>query len=291
MSMPFSQPAGVVRPVAVGDGVLLHCLQWEGSRHRPPFLLVHGLASNCRTWEAVAGRLATAGHPVAAVDQRGHGQSQAPADGYDFATLCGDLERVLDALGWDRAVVVGQSTGGNIAIELARRSPDRLAGVAGVDGGVLELQEQWTRWEDCAAALAPPELEDTPVEQVVEWLRQRYPEWDDWGIDATLANLEVLDDGTVRPRLARAHHMALLRALWEHRPSTLLAGLEPAVMLVLADNGDDHAEQRRAEADRAGRLLRRGRTHWEKADHDVHVHRPGRVAELLLSGVEDGFWR
>ncbi len=52
-----------------------------------PFLLVHGLASNARTWDGVAARLAAEGHPVVAIDQRGHGLSDKPDDGYDYATV------------------------------------------------------------------------------------------------------------------------------------------------------------------------------------------------------------
>ena len=263
----------------------LHGLEWDGAPGAMPFLLVHGLASNCRTWEAVAGRLADADHPVVAVDQRGHGLSDQPEDGYDFATLCDDLVAVLDDLGWLRAVVAGQSTGGNIAVELARRAPERLAGVAGIDGGVLELQDRFPAWESCAAALAPPPLAGTPAATVREWLHRAHPDWDEWGIEATLANLEVLADGTVRARLSRDHHMRILRALWEHRPSTFLADLTVPALLVLADTDDDHAADRRTAGDRAERLLRRGSVHWEKADHDIHVHRPEQVAARLLDAL------
>src|SRR5438552_3798549 len=92
-----------------------------------PFLLVHGLASNARTWDGVAGRLYEHGHPVTSVDLRGHGMSAKPDDGYDFATLANDLLAVLDDLRWANAVVAGQSTGGNLAIELASRAPTRVA--------------------------------------------------------------------------------------------------------------------------------------------------------------------
>jgi pimeloyl-ACP methyl ester carboxylesterase len=286
----------VVRRLKVTGAVELHCLVWDTGAGAamptgPPFLLVHGLASNCRTWEAVGDVLAAAGHPVAAVDQRGHGLSDAPAAGYDFATLCDDLEGVLDALGYERAVVVGQSTGGNLAVELGRRAGDRLAGVAGVDGGLIELQERWPVWDDCAAALAPPPLAGTPVEDIRTHLRRAHPDWDDWGIDATLANLEVRDDGTVAARLAREHHLGILRALWEHRPSSVFPELDVPVLLVTADSGDDWSIDKRAAMDRAAKLLRRGRVHWiSPADHDVHVQKPDLVANLLREAVNDGFF-
>ena len=287
-------PAPTERRLEVGGGVGLHCLEWQvdrpGRDQATPFLLVHGLASNCRTWEAVGGLLAAAGHPVVALDQRGHGRSDKPDSGYDFATLCDDLEGVLGALGYERTVVVGQSTGGNIAVELARRTGDRLAGVAGVDGGTLELQERWPNWEDCAEALAPPQLAGTPVDDITGYLRRAHPDWADWGIDATLANLEIGADGRVRARLRTDHHMLVLRSLWEHRPSAVLADLEVPVMLVVADSDDAWSTDKRAAADRAAKLLRHGRVHWVRpADHDIHVQQPTKVARFLLEAQED-FW-
>ena len=64
-----------------------------------PFLLVHGLSSNARVWDGVARRLAAAGHEVVAVDLRGHGRSEAPADGYDTDTCADDL-RCVAASSW-----------------------------------------------------------------------------------------------------------------------------------------------------------------------------------------------
>ena len=136
--------------VEVAPGVALEVDRWDGG-DAVPFLLVHGLASNRRTWEGVAARLHELGHSVASVDLRGHGRSDKPDDGYDFATMGADLVAVLDAVGFPRAVLAGQSTGGNIVVDLAAQAPDRVAGVAGIDGGALELSRQWPDWEECKA--------------------------------------------------------------------------------------------------------------------------------------------
>ncbi|HET6792901.1 MAG TPA: alpha/beta fold hydrolase, partial [Acidimicrobiales bacterium] len=99
------------------------------------FLLVHGLASNARLWDGVAESLAGRGHACAAVDQRGHGRSDKPDDGYDLATACSDLRTVLASLraGTDGfegpVVVVGQSWGATVVLELAYRHPDEVAAV------------------------------------------------------------------------------------------------------------------------------------------------------------------
>ena len=273
-------------------GVRLHCLEWRRTGRSRPFVLVHGLASNARTWEAVAGHLAQWDHPVTAVDLRGHGRSDKPDDGYDFGRLCDDLVRLVGATGYERPVVVGQSMGGNLALELARAvGGSRLAGVAGVDGGVIELQRRWPDWEGCAAALAPPTWDGTPAVELEARLRRTFPSWDDWGIEATMANLEIRDDGTVQPRLSAGRHLRLLRSLWEHRPSAVLGEVGVPLLLVVADRGADTSPPGRSEAERAAAAVERGRVHWvSPADHDVHVQHPGIVAGYLHRAAVDGFF-
>lgn len=279
-------PAGVayrrVMPrVQVDEGVALECDVRAGGAG-VAFLLVHGLASNRRLWEGTAERLHALGHSVATVDLRGHGTSDKPAAGYDFATLGADLLAVLDAVGFERAVLVGQSTGGNIVVDLAAQAPERVAGVVGVDGGALELARQWPDWGPCKAALAPPPLAGTPAARIEGWMRKGHPSWPDWAIEASMANFEHLPDGTVRPWLGLDNHLRILRSLWEHRPSAVIPKLTVPVLLVMADTGDDWAEQKRA---MAGELVAAGphvRVEWfSPGDHDLHAQHPVELADLL----------
>ncbi len=277
--------------VAVADGVDLETAVWTGGDRRP-FLLVHGLSSNWRTWEAVGDRLHDLGHPVVAVDLRGHGQSAKPDEGYDFTTLTSDLLAVLRQAHLDRPIVAGQSTGGNLAVEFACRASEAVSGAVGVDGGVLELQEQWPVWEDCWESLKPPPLAGTPVEQVREAVRRSHPGWSEEGMAATLANLEVLSDGTVRPWLTFDRHMALLRSLWEHRPSKILPALPVPLLLLLADSGDDWMGHKRQTAERAVETAGSGAwVQWfSPGDHDLHVQRPEEVAGILSEAANNGFF-
>ena len=270
-----------IRRVPVAEGVSLHTVAWEGEpapRAEPAFLLVHGLSSNCRTFEAVGDRLHAAGHRVASIDLRGHGWSDKPDHGYDFATLTSDLLTAMVAMGLERPVVVGQSTGGNLAVELAHVAPDRVAGVVGIDGGILDLQRRWPKWEDCEAALAPPQFAGTAVADFEAMIRRHYPHWSDWAVAATMANCEVRGDGTVRPWLPFDHHMEILRALWEHRPLDLLPLAVPLSLLFAQED----------EAERARSLGHDMRVEWLEGDHDLHVQQPDRVAEWILQGHGDG---
>lgn len=73
-------------------------------------------------WAAVAATLAT-DHRVVAPDLRGFGATPLPGEAYADAD---DVVHLLDALGIERAVVVGASFGGRVALEVATRHPDRV---------------------------------------------------------------------------------------------------------------------------------------------------------------------
>ena len=270
-----------MKTVHVDDAVGLEVDTWDGG-DAVPFLLVHGLASNRRLWERVAGCLEELGHPVASVDLRGHGRSDKPDDGYDFTTMGDDLLKVLDAAGFDRPVLAGQSTGGNIVVDLAARVPDRFRGVAGIDGGALELARQWPDWEECKRALTPPPLAGSLAASVEARLRRGHPDWSDWAVEVSMANFEHLPDGTIRPWLTLDRHLRILRALWEHHPSAVIPKLQVDVLLVMADTGDEWAEQKRALADELLAVAPNVRVEWmSPGDHDLHVQYPVGLAQLL----------
>lgn len=265
--------------VPVGDGSRLSVVWSNPGGRATPVLLVHGLASNARLWDGVACRLAHAGHPVAAVDQRGHGLSSKPGHGYDFETLAADLMTVIAALGWKRSppVVAGQSWGGNVVLHLAARYPSAVRGLVLVDGGTIELCSRFPDWDAAAAALAPPALAGTPAADLERTLRRSHPDWPETGIAGTMANMEVLEDGTIRPWLSRENHMRILRSLWGHRPSLLYASVTAPVVLVMACGGLAQP----AEVSGAAGTLPSADVHWVDGDHDLHAQQPELVASLI----------
>jgi pimeloyl-ACP methyl ester carboxylesterase len=90
-----------------------------------PLLLVHGLADDHRAWRKVLPWLALH-RRVIAYDLRGHGQtSLGEADG-SLGQLGGDLVALLDAVGVERADLVGFSLGGTIVMRAAIDHPERV---------------------------------------------------------------------------------------------------------------------------------------------------------------------
>lgn len=268
--------------VEVADGVCLCARVTRGEQ--VPFLLVHGLASNARLWDGVAHRLAAAGHTVVAVDQRGHGQSSKPDDGYDFATVVADLVALIDSLGLDRPIAVGQSWGGNVVIELGATDAAAVRGVVAVDGGFIELGSRFNTWESCCQVLTPPRLIGTPAARMRQWMCDANSDWPEEGIDGAMANFEVRADGTIAPWLTLERHLQILRALYDHRPSQRYAHVTVPTLLVPADTGEvAWTNDKRTAVDAAVSALPRGRAHWfSPAHHDIHAQQPAALAAVLI---------
>jgi pimeloyl-ACP methyl ester carboxylesterase len=112
-------------------GLRMHYVE-QGSG--PVVLLLHGFPESWYSWRHQLGALAAAGYRAIAPDQRGYGQSDAPAaiEAYSQLRLVGDAVGLLDALEVERAIVVGHDWGGPVAWNSALLRPDRLRAVIGV---------------------------------------------------------------------------------------------------------------------------------------------------------------
>jgi pimeloyl-ACP methyl ester carboxylesterase len=281
--------------VPVANGIELHVLTGNPDGPDTPVLLVHGLASNARLWDGVAERLVATGHPVASVDQRGHGLSSKPDSGYDFATLTDDLTELTSHLGWTgpkRPFVAGQSWGANVVLEFAARRPDATAGIALVDGGTMDLSSRFADWPTCEAALAPPQLNGMTAVAFENLIRASHPDWPEIGILGTLANVEVLPDGTIRPWLSRENHMRILRHMWEHRPSESFGAVSVPALIVPAEDPSNTRWMagKRDGVKRASRGFRRSSTRWVTGDHDLHAQHPDVVSELIDAATRPGLF-
>jgi pimeloyl-ACP methyl ester carboxylesterase len=281
----------------VADGVELTTDRWipvgapGGVASPPPFVLVHGLASNARMWDGVAARLADLGYPVVTVDLRGHGRSSKPEAGYDVPQVADDLAVLIDRLGLGRSVVAGQSWGGNVVLEMAARHPTVPRGIACIDGGWLDPRATYPDWDACLAALAPPRLIGRPLTQIEGYVRSNHRDWPETGILGALANFEVRSDGTIAPWLSYEHHLEVLHGLWEHHPSDRYAALDVPVLLVPVDTeAGDRTRRKRLEVDAAAGAIPHVRVRWFSGDHDIHAQHPNELADLFDTCVRDGFF-
>ena len=215
---PFSVP---VRGGRLAGGV------WNESAPGLPVLAVHGITASHLEWPLLASRLAD--HPVIAPDLRGRGRSNTLPEPWGMRDHADDMAAVLDAFGADRALVVGHSMGGFVAVRTADQHPDRVAGLVLVDGGLplpIRLPAGVAPADAATVLLGPAGERLTRVypsrEAYAEFWRGHpaFTEWNE-GIAAYVAyDLDEVDGG--------------------FRPATRLAAV--ATNIVQQDGGDGYRE-------------------------------------------------
>jgi non-heme chloroperoxidase len=124
--------------VTTESGVRL-ALRVAGPSDAPPVVLLHGWAQSAEVWTRQLLGPLNASYRMVAVDLRGHGDSDVPADGYDSADAwAADLSAVLAHVGRP-AVLVGWSYGGLVITDYLRRHGTAdVAGLALV-GAITEI--------------------------------------------------------------------------------------------------------------------------------------------------------
>ena len=118
MSVAGAQPAV---PASVDNGA-------RGVAGRPPVVLLHGVGGGKTQWTPQLVQLADSGWHAIAWDMPGYGDSAAP-EAFTFAALAASLEALLDHHELPRAVLLGHSMGGMVALEACARFPERIAGL------------------------------------------------------------------------------------------------------------------------------------------------------------------
>lgn len=138
------------------NGLRLYYRRWGRG---PRLMVLHGLSDWGLDWTRVATPLALS-REVILPDQRGHGLSDKPAEGYAFADFAADAGAMIQALDLHDLTLMGHSLGGAAALGAAVAVPDRISRLVLVDPAIFMAQR------------ASPHLDPTPEER-----RRNYVEW------------------------------------------------------------------------------------------------------------------
>ena len=141
----------VSMPKIKANGLNFH---YQQAGAGPDVILIHGVTGDLSIWFLcqAMGVLARS-FRVTAYDLRGHGYSDVPPSGYTSADQAGDTMAIMDALEIDRAMLVGHSFGGVIAMHAAVLHPDRIEAVVLSDPCFpalrhLEDLSRWGHWQN-----------------------------------------------------------------------------------------------------------------------------------------------
>ncbi len=98
----------------------------------PTLVFVHGWCCDARYWRKQVPFFSEK-HRVVVLDLAGHGHSGLTRKTYTMAAFGDDVRAVTEAVGSDRVILIGHSMGGAVIVEAARRMPERVIGLIGVD--------------------------------------------------------------------------------------------------------------------------------------------------------------
>jgi rifampin ADP-ribosylating transferase len=237
----------------------------------PTVLLLHAWAGSRRSFATLLPLLSRRVR-VLTVDLRGHGEADKPSAGYDLGTLAADVVATLDALEIPRAVVVGASSGGYVAQQVAVSAPERVVALV-LAGAPRDLRGR------------PPfadELEriSDPVDP--DWVRTFTAGFTDidrlpsWYVDL------MVDDGL---RLPAAIWKATLHGLTSSPPPTDI-GLIDAPTLVVS-GGRDGLLGRDQTADLVAAIRGAQWIEYPETGHLVLEEQPTHLAADILAFLKE----
>ncbi len=128
------------------NGINIH-YEVTGAADAPWLVFSNSLATDLAMWDEQAAYF-SARYRVLRYDQRGHGQTDAPAGRYSFATLISDALALMDELRIDRAHFCGLSMGGATAMGLVQSHPERIDRVVICDSTCASTPEAARHWEE-----------------------------------------------------------------------------------------------------------------------------------------------
>lgn len=127
-------------------------LYYEELGEGPPILCIHGTSSSAAVWDRDVDEISNHGRCIT-YDRRGCYRSERP-DPYDTTAVSDhddDAAGLLDALDATPAIIIGRSYGGGVAVDLARRYPDKVRAIALLEPAILTLDPQAMEWSDAFA--------------------------------------------------------------------------------------------------------------------------------------------
>jgi pimeloyl-ACP methyl ester carboxylesterase len=261
-----------------------------GPRDAPAVLLVHGIAGNASTWDAVLPLLAR-DHDVIALDLPGHGASDPPIGDFSTGAYACVLRDLLEVLEVDGATIVGHSLGGGVTMQFAYQFPELMQRMVLVNSGGLgrEVSAIVRAASLPGSELVIPVLASSPVRLAGRLTGRalaaigRAPSVDQREAGSSLAGLADPDArrafiGTVRSLMdVRGQRVSATNRLYlaDAIPTLIVWGAHDTIIPIA--HGREAAEAMPA-------------SHLEVFDdsgHFPHVDRPDRFARLLGAFVAD----
>jgi pimeloyl-ACP methyl ester carboxylesterase len=268
-TLRFVRHDGQVHAARLATGVTLPYVAY-GDPSGAPVVLLHAWGESLSCFDRLGPSLPPTIHALA-MDQRGHGGADKPAGGYALTDFADDVAAFLDAVGLPSAVLLGSSSGGYVAQQVAVSSPHRVRGLVLV-GSPRSLRGR-PAFADEVDRLSDP-IDRAWVKASLEWF-PRHHDVPDWYIE------DRVDDGVRMP----AHVWRdALAGLSDAVPPTEQRGISAPTLIIWGGRDEllprDDAELLSAAIPGSHLVV------YEDTGHLVLWEQPERIARDLTTFIE-----
>ena len=249
-------------------GTTLH-YQVEGAKTGTPIVFLNSLGSSLCIWDEVAARLGKS-HPILRYDKAGHGLSDCPPAAYSLRDHSHDLLGLLDHLRIERAVLVGVSVGGMIALDFAASYAQRVQKLVLCDTGAKIGTAQ--SWNDRIAAVESNGLAAIAQAVLARWFTADF-------IQNQPAQYQGYANMLVRT--PAQGYVATCAALRDGDLRTVVPGIQIPALVLCGD--EDLATPPTLGQELASTLANASFALIEKAGHLPSIEQPSLLAEKILA--------
>jgi esterase len=246
---------------------------------RIPLVFLHGLMGFSANWGKIWPQFDKE-RAVLVLDQRGHGKSAKPQNGYSPDDYAADLKQLLNHLGWNKVHLVGHSMGGRVAMHFSKHYPNMLATLTLEDSGA-EARPDRLHWIKNLLGSTPTPFPDR--ETAKKFFADTYAD-DPMTGGFLFSNLYTREDGKLDWRFYAPGMIETIEKGRVHDAMDILAHTQVPILLV---RGGNSAEFTADEAERMQRLHPNiFLSTIPDAGHLVHAQQPEKFGAALKEFME-----
>ena len=268
--------------IELPDNLRLHYLERTTRNPDYTLLFLHGLSSSSYLWVPLIKEFESGKSDIYCLDLRGHGLTDKPEGNYSLETLANDVLNFIKKKNLKNIIIIGQSMGGDLGVLICQKVNERIAGCIGIDGGAINLKENFESKKVALEKLRPPDLDGMDKDVMLTRLRKNWPDWSEDAIMGQFSIFSVNKDNKITKRLSLINHLKILESLWENDSISNLKNIKVPLLLILVKYNTDLTfikdSNVRIDIERVN------------GDHDIHAQKPKLVHKIIEKRINGKFF-
>ena len=262
-----------------------------GEKDKPALVLIHGLASNKFTWNAII-EILKDDYFIIAVDLPGHGSNSIYETDFSYSSMVDYLSKLQSHLGISFQYIAGHSYGASISTMTALDKRFKIKKLALLDGGVVPLKSSPDMNDDnYMFKLSPPDFTNRKFESISEFIDKNLSiksnPYSDRIKHAILSNFDHAKKPFLVPFLERSNHLKIVDYLWNYNPELNLSKIKIPTLGLMAckfDTIDERSSHRCHYASLVSDNNNLINITWIlNTPHDLQLYAPKLVSRKLIA--------